>query len=212
MQVSLYYSFKNLQDTLIGYVQDQSKITTNKQVGDVIYFYDENQQIVSFNILNVSQKEDLKNTIHNEGLIFLNPELKKVLLQNYLLEVNQLSSAYVVGKVVEVNKVEKTHLNHCLVDINQDEPLSIVCGGTNVSQGIKVVVVQVGGFINTGKHIVKSELFNKPSCGMICSEAELGLKKHDPKDHRILILNDDMVVGSEFYLKTSKDEQLNVKY
>ncbi|MDC4163506.1 DUF4479 domain-containing protein [Mycoplasma sp. T363T] len=198
MQVTLYYSFENLQDTMIGYIKDPSTIASNKQIGDVIYFYNNNNDIVSFNILNVSQKEKLSSLIKNKGLVFLTKELKECLVNEYLTEINNLESAFLIGQVIEVNPVEGTHLNHCIVDIAKEKPLSIVCGGSNVSKGIKVVVVQVDGFIYNGKHIKKSELFNLESSGMICSENELGLTNMSNDDHKILILNDDAIVGSEF--------------
>lgn len=86
-----------------------------------------------------------------------------------------------------------------------------MCGGSNVSEGIKVVVVKVDGFINTGKHIKRSELFNLESSGMICSENELGLTDFVNDDRKILVLDDDLVVGKEF--QTDNIQQANaLKY
>ncbi|QMT98720.1 DUF4479 domain-containing protein [Mycoplasma tullyi] len=198
MQATLYYSLENLQDTMIGYIKDPSMITSKKEIGKVIYFYDQNDQIVSFNIPNVSKDEKLFLAIKNNGLVFLNEELKKHLLSEYLTEFDSLESPFVIGQVVQVNPIPNTHLNHCLVDIAKEKPLSIVCGGSNVSQGIKVVVVKVDGFINTGKHIKRSELFNLESSGMICSENELGLTDLKNDDRRILVLDDNLIVGKEF--------------
>ncbi|AAP56578.2 tRNA-binding domain protein [Mycoplasmoides gallisepticum str. R(low)] len=211
MQVTLYYSLENLQDTMIGYIKDPSTIKSKRDLGKVIYFYDENDQIVSFNILNVSKDEKLFLSIKNNGLVFLNEELKKHLLSEYLTGFESLESPFVIGQVIKVNPILNTHLNHCLVDIAKEQPLSIVCGGSNVSEGIKVVVVKVDGFINTGKHIKCSELFNLESSGMICSENELGLTDLVNDDRKILVLDDDLVVGKEF--QTDNIQQANaLKY
>ncbi|MES3519025.1 tRNA-binding protein [Mycoplasmoides gallisepticum] len=211
MQVTLYYSLENLQDTMIGYIKDPSTIKSKRDLGKVIYFYDENDQIVSFNILNVSKDEKLFLSIKNNGLVFLNEELKKHLLSEYLTGFESLESPFVIGQVIKVNPIPNTHLNHCLVDIAKEQPLSIVCGGSNVSEGIKVVVVKVDGFINTGKHIKRSELFNLESSGMICSENELGLTDLVNDDRKILVLDEDLVVGKEF--QTDNIQQVNaLKY
>lgn len=211
MQVTLYYSLENLQDTMIGYIKDPSTIKSKRDLDKVIYFYDENDQIVSFNILNVSKDEKLFLSIKNNGLVFLNEELKKHLLSEYLTGFENLESPFVIGQVIKVNPITNTHLNHCLVDIAKEQPLSIVCGGSNVSEGIKVVVVKVDGFINTGKHIKRSELFNLESSGMICSENELGLTDFVNDDRKILVLDDDLVVGKEF--QTDNIQQANaLKY
>ncbi|WP_027122123.1 YtpR family tRNA-binding protein [[Mycoplasma] imitans] len=198
MQVTLYYSLENLQDTMIGYLKDPNTIRSKKQFGNIIYFYDENDQIVSFNILNVSQDQKLFSLIKNNGLVFLNEDLKKHLLSQYLTAFESLESPFVIGQVIEVNPIPNTHLNHCLVDVAKEQPLSIVCGGSNVSKGIKVVVVKVDGFINTGKHIKRSELFNLESSGMICSENELVLTNIVNDDRRILVLDGSVIVGQEF--------------
>ncbi len=81
----------------------------------------------------------------------------------------------VVGYVVECSPhPEADKLSVCKVDVGT-EVLDIVCGAPNVRTGQKVPVAPVGATMPSGQKIKKSKLRGMPSCGMICSEAELGL-------------------------------------
>ncbi len=99
----------------------------------------------------------------------------------------------VVGHVVECGRhPEADKLSVTRVDVG-DEVLDIVCGAPNVAQGQKVAVVKVGATLPNGLTIKKAKLRGAPSCGMICSEAELGLSDdHDG----IMVLDPAAPVGA----------------
>lgn len=101
----------------------------------------------------------------------------------------------VVGHVVEcVDHPESDHLHICKVDAGQGELLDIVCGAPNVAAGQKVPVALVGTTMPGGLVIKKAKLRGAPSCGMICSERELGLTE----DHSgIMVLPDSAVPGAK---------------
>ena len=81
----------------------------------------------------------------------------------------------VVGHVVECGQhPDSDHLSVTRVDIGS-EVLDIVCGASNVAKGQKVPVAPVGATLPGGLVIKKTKLRGAPSCGMICSERELGL-------------------------------------
>lgn len=95
------------------------------------------------------------------------------------------------------------HLWLCKVDVGaanvgpdgNPEPLQIVCGAQNFDQGDKVVVALVGSVLPGGLTIKRSKLRGIESCGMNCSERELGLGS----DHGgIMILPPDAPVGVDF--------------
>ena len=95
------------------------------------------------------------------------------------------------------------HLWVCRVDVGaqnvgedgEPEPLQIVCGAQNFEAGDHVVVSMVGATLPDGTTIKKSKLRGVESCGMNCSERELGLGS----DHAgIMILPEDAPVGVPF--------------
>ncbi len=74
-------------------------------------------------------------------------------------------------------------------------PLQIVCGAQNFEQGDHVVVAMIGAVLPGDFKIKKSKLRGVESCGMNCSERELGLGN----DHNgIIILPEDAPVGMDF--------------
>jgi phenylalanyl-tRNA synthetase beta chain len=85
-------------------------------------------------------------------------------------------TAMVVGHVVDqAVHPSSDHLSVCKVDIGTGELLDIVCGAPNVAAGQNVPVAPVGTVMPSGLEIKKAKLRGQPSCGMICSERELGL-------------------------------------
>ena len=65
----------------------------------------------------------------------------------------------VVGKVLAVRDHENSdHLHVCTVDIGEEQPVQIVCGAPNVSEGILVPVAKVGAKLPGGIEIKKGKL------------------------------------------------------
>ena len=86
-------------------------------------------------------------------------------------------------------------LRLCKVDVGE-EVLDIVCGASNVAEGQKVPVAQVGATLHpTGGEpfkIKKGKIRGEVSLGMICAEDELGIgTSHDG----IMVLDDGAKVG-----------------
>ncbi|MDR1660316.1 MAG: phenylalanine--tRNA ligase subunit beta [Desulfovibrio sp.] len=128
------------------------------------------------------------------------------------LEVEDIRNPYadigdvVVGEVVECrNHPESGHLHLCRVDAAQGELLDIVCGAANVAAGQKVPVALVGTRMPGGMVIRKARLRGAVSCGMICSERELGLTE----DHNgILVLPAEMRTGLRLVDALSLDTEV----
>lgn len=99
----------------------------------------------------------------------------------------------VVGHVLTRDKHPGADkLSVCTVDVGQSDPLTIVCGAPNVAAGQYVPVATVGAELPGGLTIKKSAIRGVESCGMICSESELGLA--DSSDG-ILVLEGRPVPG-----------------
>ncbi len=65
-------------------------------------------------------------------------------------------------------------LSLCRVN-NGKELLDVVCGAQNFSQGDTVVLAQIGAVLPGDFKIKRSKIRGEESCGMLCSDKELGL-------------------------------------
>lgn len=84
-------------------------------------------------------------------------------------------SKLVVGEALQVEKLpESDHLKKCLVDVGTEEPIQIICGAPNISEGQKVIVALHGARIAGNTKIKKGKIRGEVSNGMICSLDELG--------------------------------------
>lgn len=98
----------------------------------------------------------------------------------------------VTARVVERNRHPNADkLSLCLVD-NGSEVLEIVCGATNFSAGDTVALAQIGSVLPGDFRIKRSKIRGVESCGMLCSEKELGLAE---ESEGIMILPRDLPLG-----------------
>ena len=83
----------------------------------------------------------------------------------------------VVGRVVSLTELEefKKPIRHCLVDVGEPSPRSVVCGATNFVPGALVVVALPGAVLPGGFEISARQTYGHLSDGMICSASELAL-------------------------------------
>lgn len=115
----------------------------------------------------------------------------------------------IVGEVIATRPhPDATKLTCCQVDIGESEPLSIVCGATNVRAGIKVPVATVGAVLPGDFKIKKAKLRGEPSEGMICSANELGLKAWQAGVEGIMELPADAPVGEDFRTYFQADDHM----
>ena len=101
----------------------------------------------------------------------------------------------VVGKIESIKQHPNSdHLSVCLVDVGEDNPLSVICGAPNVKKDQNVAVAKIGAILGNFK-IKRAKLRGIESFGMICSEKELGISD----DHSgIMVLDADLNVGTTF--------------
>jgi phenylalanyl-tRNA synthetase beta chain len=82
----------------------------------------------------------------------------------------------VVGHVLSCHPhPEADKLSVCSVDAGTGDPLQIVCGAPNVHAGMKAPTALPGARLPGGLKICRTKLRGVGSCGMLCSEAELGI-------------------------------------
>ena len=114
-----------------------------------------------------------------------------------------------LDKVVTAQVLEKVphpdsdHMYVCKVDVGKNNvdaagnpvPLQIVCGAQNFDQGDHIVTALVGAVLPGDFKIKKAKKRGVESCGMNCSERELGLGSDSDG---IIILPPDAPVGVPF--------------
>lgn len=192
--MNIFYLEINNKKVLIGSsieLNQDSIIKKNNE--DVLFINDD--KVVGFNINNFENNTNLK-----PGRIFLDEKLLNI-INNHFSNTNIKKNNYFkVGKVIECEKIEGTHLSLTKVDIGS-EVLQIVCGASNVRKDICVIVATIGAIMNNGLKIVKGNLRGNESFGMICSKKELGINDEKINDDGIIELdNKDYKVGDDFKL------------
>ncbi len=123
-------------------------------------------------------------------------EIEEVLVQGADLK------HIVVGEVTAVHAHPNADkLKLCIVDTGK-EKVQVVCGGSNVREGMKVVMGNIGATVrwHGGEEMVlkKTKIRGEESFGMICASDEIGLSDIFPKesDMEILDLSDsDAPIG-----------------
>lgn len=87
----------------------------------------------------------------------------------------------VVGKILNINKHPNADtLKICIADIGEENPVQIVCGGSNLYEGEYVVVSKPGAEVvwhGEGEPVVikETKMRGESSYGMICAPAEVYL-------------------------------------
>ena len=117
----------------------------------------------------------------------------------------------VVGRVLSmVRHPNSDHMWICQVDVGKEEPVQIVTGAQNVTEGGLVPVALHNSWLPGGVHITKGKLRGELSNGMLCSFAELGLTQNDFPDayaDGIWILNnEDCQVGQDINQVIGNDD------
>lgn len=80
-------------------------------------------------------------------------------------------SGVVVAQVVSVTAhPDADKLRVCQVEVGTDAPLQIVCGASNVREGLKIPAALIGAKLPGDFKIKKSKLRGEQSFGMLCSE------------------------------------------
>lgn len=198
MKVAFFYNKDNVGDVLIMKSNDLVA-TSFKKYGDLVAIF-RNEELIGYNYFNISKSfNDLNNGINyhpsNELVNFINSKIR----ENNLEEIEIIEPNFRVGKVIECEDIEGTHLHLCKVDI-KDEVLQIVCGAKNVEKDKIVVVAMIGTIMNDGSFINKGQLKGYDSYGMLCSKRELNIPTEEVRGLLLLDPN-EYNIGDLFLVK-----------
>ena len=102
----------------------------------------------------------------------------------------------VIARVIErAQHPNADKLSLCKVD-NGREILNVVCGAQNFKSGDTVVLAQIGATLPGDFKIKRSKIRGEESCGMLCSEKELGLADESAG---IMVLAEGLPLGAPFF-------------
>ena len=136
--------------------------------------------------------------IENENITELTDKITKFGVNIESVMTNKIDNL-VIGQIKSVTShPDSDHLNVCMVDIGHDT-IKIVCGASNVREGLKVIVAKPGAILPGGFEIKQSKIRGIESNGMICALFELGLeeKTEEAYNKGITELDDDAIVGAD---------------
>ncbi len=108
-------------------------------------------------------------------------------------------SNLIIGQITHVaDHPDSDHLHVCKVDIGS-QIKQIVCGASNVREGMKVIVALEGAVLQDDFTIKKSKIRNVESEGMLCALFELGLEEKTEETYHkgIHELGKDAKVGED---------------
>ncbi|OHB25243.1 MAG: phenylalanine--tRNA ligase subunit beta [Desulfuromonadaceae bacterium GWB2_53_15] len=112
----------------------------------------------------------------------------------------EMSGALMDDVVVAIVEEKHQHpnaekLSLCRVN-NGVEVLDVVCGAQNFKAGDKVALAQIGAVLPGDFKIKRSKIRGEESCGMLCSEKELGLAEESAG---IMVLSPDLPLGQPIF-------------
>lgn len=153
---------------------------TSESNGNVTIVRDstQNNDIMSVNIFNITETF----TPNGNGNVELTEE--QVAQVNAIIEAAGFDlnvevdahAKFTVGYVESCEKHEDSdHLSITKINVGH-EVLQIVCGASNIAQGLNVLVARPGAVMPSGAIIWPGELRGVESFGMVCSTRELGLE------------------------------------
>lgn len=205
------YNVKGVGDTLIIITgNSEGTDVSATRLGNVACVKREDTgEIVGWNIFEASHSVT---HLEGDGQINLTPSqmtevnhaLKEAGFEEELILDN--SPKFVIGHVKTCVKHEDSdHLHVTEIEVDNGEVLQIVCGASNIREGLKVVVAKVGAMMPNGLIIWPGELRGVASSGMVCSAKELHLP-NAPEKKGILELPEEAKTGEEFTFNVSTNE------
>ncbi|MDE5841654.1 MAG: hypothetical protein K2H11_01610 [Malacoplasma sp.] len=188
--INIFYNKTTLNNALTISVSSQPVTKIEKKKNFTVLY--NNNNLVGINIWDFDQYEKI-----NQGMIFADNKILQTIKKITQIDLSQyVEKNFVVGKIIQLEKIPNTHLHYCDVDI-KDKTLKIICGASNVEVGTKIVVAMINTAMPDGKMILKSNIQGKVSFGMLCSKKELNLKA-DSSEKGIMILDNKYKIGDLF--------------
>ena len=189
-----------LGDVLVVVLGADTPTQSTVTKANIVQISNDHQEVIGYNFFGLGAQLGLTNTDRGQVLLskaqiaFLNQQLSQAGFEPQLMV--QQESHFVVGEVLSCDPhPHSDHLHVCQIQVDEAQPLQIVCGAPNIAAGQKVVVAKVGTMMPSGKIIFPSKLRHVESLGMVCSARELALPNAQQRPD-ILVLPASFSVGA----------------
>lgn len=180
------------------------KVISERQKDVARIAIEETGETVAWNIFNFSEKLP---AITGTGQVFPSDQEKDQLNDiiadaGFAEQINYDRRPKIVSGLVKSCEPhpDSDHLSITETEVDNGEVLQIVCGASNVREGLKVVVAKPGAMMPDGMIIWPGALRGVESLGMLCSAKELAVP-NAPEAKGILELPEDYIIGQSFDAK-----------
>lgn len=188
----------NFENIAIAFINMNVNVTKQLKFENFIVFCDDNYNINSVNILDLSklklEKNELFFSADSKLKTALEKELKK-LDKNLKLGEN-LVEFFTFAKVLEVEKHPKSDSLFVLkLDAKRDKEVQIVTNSTLVKKDIIILIANPGSVTAKGDVILKSSVMGIESQGMIMSYKNAAVDKDG-----VFTTKDEKLIGTEYLI------------
>ncbi|UBX99650.1 TyrS-associated PheT N-terminal domain-related protein TapR [Mycoplasmopsis synoviae] len=188
----------NFENIAIAFINMNVNVTKQLKFENFIVFCDDNYNINSVNILNLSklklEKNELFFSADSKLKTALEKELKK-LDKNLKLGEN-LVEFFTFAKVLEVEKHPKSDSLFVLkLDAKRDKEVQIVTNSTLVKKDMIILIANPGSVTAKGDVILKSSVMGIESQGMIMSYKNAAVDKDG-----VFTTKDEKLIGTEYLI------------
>ncbi|MEJ1834597.1 TyrS-associated PheT N-terminal domain-related protein TapR [Mycoplasmopsis synoviae] len=188
----------NFENIAIAFINMNVNVTKQLKFENFIVFCDDNYNINSVNILDLSklklEKNELFFSADSKLKTALEKELKK-LDKNLKLGEN-LVEFFTFAKVLEVEKHPKSDSLFVLkLDAKRDKEVQIVTNSTLVKKDMIILIANPGSVTAKGDVILKSSVMGIESQGMIMSYKNAAVDKDG-----VFTTKDEKLIGTEYLI------------
>lgn len=188
----------NFENIAIAFINMNVNVTKQLKFENFIVFCDDNYNINSINILDLSklklEKNELFFSADSKLKTALEKELKK-LDKNLKLGEN-LVEFFTFAKVLEVEKHPKSDSLFVLkLDAKRDKEVQIVTNSTLVKKDMIILIANPGSVTAKGDVILKSSVMGIESQGMIMSYKNAAVDKDG-----VFTTKDEKLIGTEYLI------------
>ncbi|AKJ20844.1 TyrS-associated PheT N-terminal domain-related protein TapR [Mycoplasmopsis synoviae] len=188
----------NFENIAIAFINMNVNVTKQLKFENFIVFCDDNYNINSVNILDLSklklEKNELFFSADSKLKTAIEKELKK-LDKNLKLGEN-LVEFFTFAKVLEVEKHPKSDSLFVLkLDAKRDKEVQIVTNSTLVKKDMIILIANPGSVTAKGDVILKSSVMGIESQGMIMSYKNAAVDKDG-----VFTTKDEKLIGTEYLI------------